>query len=101
MEHGIEWAAGFFEGEGCIAWAGGKRGGMGLDMAQVDPLPLEWFHEAVGGLGKLYGPYLPASQAARGWAPKYWWRCRRAAEVEAVLELLLPYLTSRRQDAAR
>jgi hypothetical protein len=92
MEHGIEWAAGFFEGEGSISWSARS---MSLDVAQVDLQPLEWFAKAVG-LGRITGPYSSPAQQTQDWQPKYFWRCRKKNEVLKTMDLLLPYLSNRR-----
>ncbi len=50
------WAAGFFDGEGCISWQKSwKSPSPILQLTQTDRRPLERFIQSVG-CGKLYGP---------------------------------------------
>lgn len=61
----LAWAAGFFDGEGHSRWntnidaVDGRRayGTFAAIVAQVEREPLDRFMAAVGGLGKVYGPY--------------------------------------------
>ena len=63
----LAWAAGFFDGEGCVRWRTCKEtrnnrtreyGSFSLQIAQVHREPLDRFAAAVGA-GKVYGPYQP------------------------------------------
>lgn len=88
----IAWAAGLFEGEGCIAE---HTGGWGLQLLMTDADVVLRF-EAIAGAG---------STNARKPAPEnhkivYVWRTRRAQEVERLLGLFLPYLGQRRRGVA-
>jgi hypothetical protein len=61
----IAWAAGLFEGEGCISH---MQRGSGLDLqialAMTDEEVVRRF-DAVVDRGRVYGPYLPPSHGPR------------------------------------
>lgn len=55
----VQWAAGFFEGEGHIRWADKKRSPfLHLEIAQVNREPLDAFRD-IFGKGNVCGPYGP------------------------------------------
>lgn len=89
---GIEWAAGFFEGEGsaCVYNKTGYTSKkFQLTLNQVNKEPLDVFRHIVG-VGKVRGPYGPyKGQLNR--QPIYLWK---AVGDEAIIafNLLLPYL---------
>lgn len=90
----LAWAAGFFDGEGCTtAHLGyGKerlQPRMRLSQMSKDEVPetLLRFQKAVQ-LGKLYGPYRGTKN------PFYVWAATRLADVESVVKLLWPFLSS-------
>lgn len=103
-EAAIAYAAGLFEGEGTIA-SGSKtfRTASGelrdrltpqfsFAIGMTDLEPLERWQEAMGGIGKIYGPYF-----------KQHWRlylCKKAEIIQAC-ELMWPYLSPRRQEQIR
>jgi hypothetical protein len=104
------WAAGFFDGEGCLYLSGrvssaGRRGvGLYLPQASAGPVPeaLTRFHAAVEYRGAITGPHAPRSPWSK--LPQYHWRSRGRDDVVAVLRVLWPWLgiVSRRKivDAA-
>jgi hypothetical protein len=77
----LAWAAGFFDGEGCFSFTT-KAGYGAAAIGQVDRAPLERFQAAVGGLGKIYGPYFKI-YPGRGIGAKY-----RREHVQAVVAML-------------
>jgi len=92
------WAAGLFDGEGSTSIQFdkryvGRRGTFRLSMAQSGDDRaieiLERFQRAVGGLGKIYGPYQPPPPSRK---PKYHWYSHNARALEA-LNILRPYLS--------
>lgn len=89
----IAWAAGLFEGEGCMfAYPRGKRGSGAvaiLDMSDADVV--ERFAEIVGR-GNLHKPRIPEGQSK----PMYRWAVYEAAHVCEVIEMLMPYFGKRR-----
>ncbi len=99
MKRSIEWAAGLFEGEGCIHIAqnhgvNGKTNSVlcQLHLGMTDLDVITDFADTLGH--KVYGPY--TQKAHPTWKPKYAVRVSRAAEVRRILLLLLPHLGSRR-----
>jgi hypothetical protein len=89
----LAWAAGFFDGEGCISRKkGGKRTWRLVVQQNVRP-PLEVLERLFGGT--LYGPY--TRQRSRDGVgqfsnPYYVWRLNTQADVLFALECMYPYL---------
>lgn len=57
----LAWAAGFYDGEGCITLHKSKHSGKNwkypnIHIGQVDRRPLDRFLKAIG-VGHIYGPY--------------------------------------------
>lgn len=95
-EINIAWAAGIFEGEGCIAWSKQKKHPR-LSVRMTDRDIVLRFHDAVG-LGRFTGPY-----ANTGGDPEkqlWCWQTTTIKDTYPVLELLLPYLGERRKARA-
>jgi LAGLIDADG-like domain len=92
----LAWAAGFFDGEGCISTSNKKY--LRISIPQADPRPLLRFQAAVG-VGKIRGPLRPPS-----FKPSYksLWRYHvyRASDIEFVLEQLWPYLSEPKKKQA-
>lgn len=94
------WAAGLFEGEGCIGHypKGSGRAytarGLRLDMADGDVV--HRFRDVVG-VGKIFYRQPRGGVHLKG---LYCWSCARWPEVEAVLREMLPYFGERRRGAA-
>ena len=92
---GIEqaWAAGFFDGEGSCNLNKTDRFHRGLQITiqQNDPEVLKRFHMAVGGAGRVCGPY----QRKRPGTNPFWaYQCSEVKECQAVIRVLTPYLSS-------
>jgi hypothetical protein len=88
----IAWAAGVFEGEGCMTVSNG-RPTMRLNSTDEDT-PRRFFE--IVGAGKVYGPY------ARAWPRKAVW-IWVAYGIDAMLtvQLLSPWFGRRRRARAR
>ena len=84
----IAWAAGFFEGEGCITLGGNYPS---LRLHNTDEEVVRRFH-SVMGVGRLRGPYYKNSAHKPVWI----WIATSYAEVTAAFELMRPYLGTRR-----
>src|SRR5690349_14646134 len=82
----LAWAAGFFEGEGCVYLAPGNlRPYLRIHIGQVDDrLPLDRFVEAVGA-GRVRGPHM-----MKGKRRKY--GVGICTESHEIMEKLRPYL---------
>lgn len=88
----VAWAAGLFEGEGCIH-ADRKLGRIRLrfTVTSTDLDVLERFRNAVG-CGAISGPYWHQKSTK----PTYSWKARRPEDVEQLKALLRPFLGRRR-----
>ena len=89
--HTIEWAAGLFEGEGCISYKHGKYNTYPrLYLKMTDKDMVEKFAEVVG-----YGNvnYVPTKKE---WKDAYAWEICKASEVRRIIAAMLPYLGLRR-----
>lgn len=94
----LAWAAGFFDGEGCIYLRTSKReAGWQLlcNLTQTDRAPIEEFQHIVGGVGYISSRHASPKGNRR---PCWCWQgaSRNAGEV---LVLLLPYLRVKKAQA--
>jgi hypothetical protein len=86
----IEWAAGLFEGEGCIS----LDGQLVLQMADYDVV--SEFLQTIGA-GSIRVQNLASRPSYKGKAPfAFRWTLRKKKEVRKVLSNLLPYFGNRR-----
>ena len=100
-ETGLAWAAGLFEGEGCIStYSNGqsKKAYWQLELRMTDADVVERFSQVVG-VGTVYGPYTHSRHP--GSKPFWQWNLRKRDEVCVVLRQMLPYLGERRSTRAR
>jgi hypothetical protein len=81
----LAWAAGFFDGEGCFSWT--RHWGCAV-IHQTTLGPLERFQRAVGGIGKIYGPYAPRHKDQWKRKPQWVFRAHRREYVQAIAALL-------------
>jgi hypothetical protein len=91
MSYELAWAAGFFDGEGCVgcSWRPEKRyRNLRLSITQVDREVLDRFAEAVG-VGRVLGPRIRKDPNQQ---PLYTYRLDRVEEIRAVREKLWPWL---------
>jgi hypothetical protein len=87
----LAWAAGFFDGEGHVGL--NNRGYLHLDVSQAnDPLALDKFAQAIGFLGKTYGPFQKYGRRKKRVKPIYQYRVATFTKVQAVMALLWPFL---------
>ena len=88
----IAWAAGLFEGEGCVHLYRGRYVHLSLEMTDEDVV--RRFAKIVGAT--VYGPYAPRGAGSR----KLSWQaqiCARPA-AEVVFKAFSPYLGMRRKE---
>ena len=85
----IEWAAGLFEGEGCITRRSGGYPQLKLSMTDFDVV--RRFGELVG-VEKFYQRDFPDKQ----WKSQLEWCCRHRRDVTRILTDFLPYFGDRR-----
>lgn len=88
----IAWAAGLFEGEGCI---NEQPEGYGLQLLMTDEDVVRRF-SVICETGTIY-PRKPKPENHR---VVHVWRTRQATEVDRLLRLFLPYLGERRREKA-
>lgn len=86
----IAWAAGFFEGEGCISVT--KAGYPVLTITSTDKDVLLRFQRIFNGAGGLYPRLKRQPHHKDAWV----WNTGRRADCKMILEAMLPYLGSRR-----
>lgn len=93
----VAWAAGLFDGEGCIAAKqAGKRGsGAQLRLGMNDLDVVERFRDVVG-CGKIYA-HKPGTGSTK---PCHTWYVYEATFVIEILEMLLPWFGERRRAKA-
>ena len=89
----IAWAAGIFEGEGCITRTHTSMGMLQLRMTDLDVV--QKFVDIMGYGNIVQEPTLPSGKDV--WC----WRVGKRNQVYRMLELLLPHLMSRRAYAAQ
>lgn len=95
----IEWAAGLFEGEGCISWHYTPKGQFHkrLLLTMTDYDVVCKFAEIVGLPDNIY--VVKTNQLKKDGSPKLqaWsWRTGKASEIRRILGMFLPYLGNRR-----
>jgi hypothetical protein len=96
-EEEVAWAAGLFEGEGCIYERPG--GGIGTRLTSTDEdIPLR-FCEIVRG-GKVYGPYRNTERDGYSRKP-FWVWVGESVDALETLRLIFPWLGKRRRARAR
>ena len=91
----VAWAAGLFEGEGCITFKTSEPNCRILTMTMTDKDVMERFVEIVD-YGRLYHRSFPD----KNWKDAYEWRVSKHVVVERILKLFLPYLGERRSERA-
>lgn len=89
----IAWAAGLFEGEGCVFCSGTHSAEMTLSMSDKDRV--ERFAEVMG-----FGTVGHVNPAQDGWKDMWKWRCE-VRNLQQAVEMLWPWLGPRRQEQAR
>jgi hypothetical protein len=87
----VAWAAGLFEGEGCITMSDGH---VVLQLKMTDEDIVRRFDDIVG-YGRVYGPYSYSERRKPFWV----WLVQGDA-VFSILELLAPWLGERRRKCA-
>ena len=89
----IVWAAGLFEGEGCITFNSRQPNLRKVYIAMTDKDVMERFVNIVG-FGKLLGPYKGTNK------PRWEWAVSKSSEVLRILKMFLPHFGKRRAKKA-
>lgn len=94
--HELAWAAGFFDGEGCVgAWKRGSRiDHPSLTIAQSETSTLLRFQQAIVGLGNVRGPYRTNYPHA---LPVFQFHIHGIEKVQAAMAMLWPWLSERKR----
>jgi len=97
----LAWAAGFYDGEGCLFFNRINRS-VGIDVSQTSttgepPGTLTRFQNAVGGIGKIYGPYNKHDNGK----PVYSFRVGKFERVQAIIAMLWLFLGQVKRDQAK
>ncbi len=90
----IEWAAGLFEGEGCIYIEQNRY--VRLVLSSTDRDVLDRFQSVFGGSIYFHKGKAAEGRRALNHKPLWAWRMGRAADVEVVLRAILPHMGKRR-----
>lgn len=96
----LAWAAGLFEGEGCIFVS--KKKGITLYLSMTDEDVVRKIHSTMG-VGKVNGPYKQVAGTSRkeSYKPAWTWSVGRAEMVQAVLAAFWCFLGERRKRKAK
>ena len=95
MDNKIIWAAGFFDGEGCIIIKRvhpGNRHSVRIQVSQVNPAPIKILKELFGGHISFQTP------KNKDWSSQWKWEQDSKSAVETLVKLL-PYLVVKRDVA--
>ena len=96
----IAWAAGVFEGEGCIAVAKGAcYSHMQLVVVMSDEDIITRLHDVLG-LGVVRGPFFRKTAAGNDAKPLWMWRAGAFQHTQAILGLFWKHLGKRRKERA-
>ena len=90
-EEEIAWAAGLFEGEGCVTEADGR---LSLRLNKTDEEIIARFDEIVR-FGRVYGPYQNSQYDGHKRKPFWVWMAYGTDAYDAI-NLLAPWLSTRR-----
>ena len=91
----IVWAAGLFEGEGCIHFKTDRPNQRVLSISMTDKDVMERFVDVVG-YGNLNGPYMAKLSTKPFWK----WQLYKGTEVLRILKMFLPHFGKRRSEKA-
>ena len=96
MNTDIAWAAGLFEGEGCIYIIKHRKKSATLRLTSTDKDVVERFAQIVG-VGNVL---LETASRKSHWKPLYLWNISKREEVRRILVSFMPYLGERRKEKA-
>jgi hypothetical protein len=91
----IAWAAGLFEGEGCITMINDR---LAIALVNTDEEVIQRFDEVMG-IGMLYGPYERSESNGYPRKPLFRWVASTYDALDG-LQLLSPWLSQRRLERA-
>ena len=95
MSTDYAWAAGFWDGEGCVSLTHRQHGYSStpvprivVQVAQVDRRVLDRL-QSILGYGNILGPYKPKTKNSQ---PYYVWRVEGVKHLSTIRDMLSPYL---------
>ena len=91
----IEWAAGLFEGEGCI-YKDKRKNVWTLQVRMTDRDVVEKFASLMNTGNSIYDESNQPNRIKSGHKPSYRWACSRKQEVKRILLAMLPHFGHRR-----
>jgi len=91
----IAWAAGLFDGEGCVHFA--KDGRIAARLAMTDRSSVERFGQIIGVPWRCY----VEKKRSIKWKTTYSWHVTRTPYVRQALAKLVPFLHTKRQAALK
>ena len=91
----IVWAAGLFEGEGCIHFKTDRPNQRVMSINMTDKDVMERFVDVVG-YGNLHGPHMGKLSTKPFWK----WQLYKRTEVLRILKMFLPHFGIRRSEKA-
>ena len=94
------WAAGLFEGEGCIEISGRQAQNVRLRVNMTDRDVIEKFAE-IAGCGTVREVRAPSIVQHQNWKQTWGWSISQGDECRRLLQLWLPHLGRRRGERAR
>ena len=96
--HELAWAAGFFDGEGCLCVDSSSGSQLAFKVYQADIRPLERFQTALG-FGKIMGPYKHSNPLSK--KPGYSYVINKWELVQQAICCLWNYLSLPKQEQIR
>jgi hypothetical protein len=91
----IAWAAGLFEGEGCMHKAKHRPNSYTMELWMTDFDVVRRFADIIG-----VGTVSERTRQQAHWKPILGWRLYKRADISKVLDVLLPYFGDRRAHKA-
>jgi hypothetical protein len=92
------WAAGLFEGEGCVASREQKgKTYHRLVVRMTDEDVIRHLHRVIGR-GSVYGPYAPSKVGRK---PVWEWSCTSRLDISFIVAMFWPWLGDRRRQRIR
>ncbi len=89
----VAWAAGLFEGEGCLYTTG--KTGITAQVCMTDQDVIQKFRDILG-FGNIEGP-IRDKHFKEHYKDQYRWRTSNKNSIDIIYQLFLPYLGSRRR----
>ena len=96
-KHELWWVAGVLEGEGSFIPTYIRGNYWLLIQVRNTDMSLLQALKDVTGVGTIWGPVKPEKRAKPHWLPQYVWAVRRINDAKALMEMLHPIMSQKRQ----